>query len=270
MYEIYEQLRMAWDAVGDLIAFVMVLYGLAECFFGFKLMKIRFAICGFALGLCVSFVVSVYGLHIQDTGVLSLIELVGAILGAVLLYKIYLIGVFLSNGGLTAGFMILLLGTSKADIMIAVLFGILVGVLAVKFVRVWVIFCSALAGGMVAGGGIMQMLDVSNEGADMLCGLVLLVLGFWFQWVTTAPAAKRAAPQAAGFQGSPAQGVPYQGMGYQGVPYQDACCQGATPWGGQPWQGATPYQAPTAPVQTAPQSVSWPVQEYGAMAQEMK
>ena len=148
MYEIYEQLRMAGDTVGDMIAFVMVLYGLAECFFGFKLMKIRFAICGFALGLCVSFVVSFYGLNIQDTGVLSLTGLVGAILGAVLLYKIYLIGVFLSNGGLTAGFMILLLGTSKTDIIIAVLFGILVGVLAVKFVRVWVIFCSALAGGI--------------------------------------------------------------------------------------------------------------------------
>ena len=59
-------------------------------------------------------------------------------------------------------------------------------------------------------------------------------------------------------------------MGYQGVPYQDACYQGATPWGGQPWQEATPYQAPTAPVQTTPQNAPRPVQEYGPMAQEVK
>ena len=276
MYEIYEQLRTAGDTVGDLIAFVMVLYGLAECFFGFKLMKIRFAICGFVLGICLTYAFAAFGLHMDDTGVIGLMALAGGILGAVLLFKIYLIGVFLSNGGMTAGILILLLGTRETDIMIAVLCGILVGVLAVKFVRVWVIFCSALTGGMAAGGGIMQMLDVSQSGADLLCGLVLLALGFWFQWVTTAPAAKRSATQGAWAQGNGYQEVPYQrGMyqetGYQGAPYQDAGYQGTAPWSGQPEQGAAVSRTAPATSQSGlrpVQEMSQPVQSLGVNSEK--
>ena len=275
MYEIYEQLRTAGDTVGDLIAFVMVLYGLAECFFGFKLMKIRFAICGFVLGICLTYAFTAFGLHMYDTGVTGLMALAGGILGAVLLFKIYLIGVFLSNGGMTAGILILLLGTGETDIVIAVLCGILVGVLAVKFVRVWVIFCSALTGGMVAGGGIMQMLDVIQPGADQLCGLVLLALGFWFQWVTTAPAFKRSASQGAGTQTSGYQQVLYQTTyqegGYQAAPWQDAGYQGAAPWGGQPGQETAAYQASPSTSQYGFQPVhgmGQPVQETAGMNNE--
>ena len=121
----------------------------------------------------------------------------------------------------------------------------------------------------------MQMLDVIQPGADQLCGLVLLALGFWFQWVTTAPAFKRSASQGAGTQTSGYQQVLYQTTyqegGYQAAPWQDAGYQGAAPWGGQPGQETAAYQASPSTSQYGFQPVhgmGQPVQETAGMNNE--
>lgn len=171
--------------LGGAVLAIIALVALLQCFFGFKLMRLWFAICGLFLGALAGAAIF-FLLDMGQPGIGAFMALVGAILGAILLYRVYLIGVFLSNGTLAFLVFLLMLGTEQWAIGISLVCAIIVGVAAVKFVRVWVILCTSLAGGILAGRCVILMLEIHNTGLALLLGGVIAVLGFLFQWKTTA------------------------------------------------------------------------------------
>ena len=200
MQEIIDTISYAGQTISALIFAFMAIYGLLECFFGFKLMKLAFAICGFLFGGLLGAAIASLGLDISNPGVSTLIGIICGILGAYLLFKIYLLGVFLSHGAMTMLLGVLLAGTSETALWLSGICAVLVGILAVKFVRVWVIYTTGVTGGMMAGGALLGMLDVHNQAFAYVLGAVLAALGILYQWKTTAkyfPAQAKAAPTAA-------------------------------------------------------------------------
>jgi hypothetical protein len=81
-------------------AILLGVFGLVECFFGYRFFRILLAITGFFLGaqLGASFAVA----HTTQSIVIVLIELITGIIGAVLFYYLYFVGFFLAGLGLGA------------------------------------------------------------------------------------------------------------------------------------------------------------------------
>lgn len=213
MSEMLQDLRTVLDiwngavsAVQAVILSVMALVALLECFFGFKLIKLAFAVCGFLLGGVVGFAVGALALGAPTAGVVTAAVLIGGIVGAVLLFRIYLLGVFLSNALLTL-LLFLLLGAEPPALLLGAVCGIVVGVLSVKFVRVWMIFSTGIAGGTLAGRSLITLLIGAHPFLSALLGLMLSTLGILFQWKTTASAAKKS-PAAPAFVPEPETDLP--------------------------------------------------------------
>lgn len=212
MQEILEGLNNLSSAILALICVPALIYGILECFFGYKIMKIIFAIYGFLLGFLAG-AAAAYLLGVDSMGPGMLCSLIVAVLGAMLLYKCYLIGVFLSNAAMVFLIGLLIGGTEESSMISWAIIGIIVGVLAVKFVRIWVIAVTGIVGGLSAGTALMGLLEVYKTGPALLAGIVLAVLGILYQWKTTdgefVKTKKRAPAQAApAAPAAPAQAAP--------------------------------------------------------------
>ena len=70
-------------AVASVVAALVAVVGLIECFFGFKLMKLSFAICGFAGGAAIGGVAS--GLILSEPAPCAIIALVCGLIGALII-----------------------------------------------------------------------------------------------------------------------------------------------------------------------------------------
>ena len=184
MQEIFESFNHLASAIVALMCVPALIYGILECFFGYKIMKILFAIQGFFLGFLVGAGFA-YLMGLNSVGPIVLCCLVFAILGAMLLYKFYLIGVFLSNATMVFLIGLLIGGTGESNMIAWGLIGVIIGVLAVKFVRIWVIAVTGIVGGLSAGTALMGLLEVYKTGPALLAGIVLAVLGILYQWKTT-------------------------------------------------------------------------------------
>lgn len=247
MQEIFDSFNHLASAIVALMCVPALIYGILECFFGYKIMKILFAIQGFLLGFLVGAGV-VYLLQLRTAGPSVLCSLIFAILGAMLLYKFYLIGVFLSNATMVFLIGLLIGGTDESNLIAWAIIGVIVGVLAVKFVRIWVIAVTGIVGGLSAGTALMGLLEVYKIGPALLVGIVLAVLGILYQWKTTdgefIKTKKRAPAQAAPVSAAPVQAAPVQSAPVYTAPVQSAPVQAAAP--------EAPKAAPAAP-EAAPQ-----------------
>ena len=232
MQEIFESFNHLASAIVALMCVPALIYGILECFFGYKIMKILFAIQGFFLGFLVGAGFA-YLMGLNSVGPIVLCCLIFAILGAMLLYKFYLIGVFLSNASMVFLVGLLIGGTDESNLIAWAVIGVIVGVLAVKFVRIWVIAVTGIVGGLSAGTALMGLLEVYKTGPALLAGIVLAVLGILYQWKTTdgefVKTKKRTrvqpAPQPAPVDTAPAQAVctaPVQAAPVQAAPIAPA------------------------------------------------
>lgn len=143
---------------------ITAIVALAQCFFGFKLMRLWFAVCGFLLGAVSAVAVCGWVLNVAQPGPYIAAALICGVLGALLLYRVYLVGVFLMDASLAMLLFLLLLGIENWALAVSGLCAIIVGVCAVKFVRPWVIACTGLSGGITAGSSILMLLGVGNGG----------------------------------------------------------------------------------------------------------
>lgn len=242
MQEIFESFNHLASGIVALMCVPALIYGILECFFGYKIMKILFAIQGFFLGFLVGAGFA-YLMGLNSVGPVVLSCLIFAILGAMLLYKFYLIGVFLSNASMVFLVGLLIGGTDESNLIAWAVIGVIVGVLAVKFVRIWVIAVTGIVGGLSAGTALMGLLEVYKTGPALLAGIILAVLGILYQWKTTdgefVKTKKRAPAQAAPVSAAPVQAAPVYP-----APVQTAPVQAAAP--------EAPKAAPAAPQEEMP------------------
>lgn len=176
------------SGVSVIFAFIAI-FNLIQCFFGFRLFKLMTTIAGVLIGFVLGslgFAVTRYGAPILSViGLTLLIAL--PILGGMIAYRVYQIGVFIYAGfvpGLIAA--LLSLGLAESAVLVAFLVGFVIfGALGVILARPYLIFVTAVPSGFLAGTSIMVVFQVSNPGIGVFFGLLLAVAGFVFQWQTT-------------------------------------------------------------------------------------
>lgn len=162
---------------------IIAIVGLFNCFFGYKIMRVLFAVAGLGIGgvggLAIGFLSNMSFWMVILLGVLF------GVLGALLLFHVYKLGVFCMNGGLAFMILVLLLGAHRiGEFILCAAFACIAGIVSVLLVRVWTILSTGICGGLVAG--IALGMIFGNAAAGIVLAAVLAVLGILYQFKSTA------------------------------------------------------------------------------------
>ena len=183
------------------LGIVLLLWGLANAFFGYKIFKVVLAITGFFTGmLLLPMVVGLFLFFSTDISegssiaLIVLLGLVGGVIGAVLAVLLYKVGGFVSVGmmGVIMFFVIV------RQAWLALVLGIICGIVGVILDKYVIIVSTGLSGGSLAGVGVGMI--TGNFGAFLIAiGLIFGICGIVFQvWMERRrPAAVAAAVGAA-------------------------------------------------------------------------
>ena len=183
----------AGGKVGVATGFGLV-FSTVTCFFGYRLLKLWIAVTGCVLGGCMGIGISSF-FDLDSTWCIIAGLVCAAILGF-LAFRIYLFGVFLLCGSLTFLFAYTALygywpHLSDVFIGVGIAGGLLVGFLAVKFVRPIVILATAMSGGLMTSSSIMTLANVNNHWIVMIVGSVLATAGILVQFYSTKKTKRR-------------------------------------------------------------------------------
>lgn len=175
-----------------IIFLISAIISFAQCFFGYRLFRIFAAIQGFCIGAVLLGAIGAA----TDNGIVTFILLLaGGVGGAILAYRVYQIGVFITTGGyigmlcmLVAVFSMLLSQDSNgAVIAIAFLVGfVLGGVLGVLFARPLIIISTGLQG-FNAVSMLVTALHQNTNAVTWVIGLVCTAAGIYYQFRCNPP-----------------------------------------------------------------------------------
>ena len=183
----YVEIAKAATAMTTAFAVCKLLFGILNCFLGYKLLKLWVALCGFFTGFTVGIIL--LGQLTEKNQIIWWGALgIGAVCGLIA-YEIYLVGVFVLGWLMTvsAGFSLrrIFPASDKEKIFLLVLgavVGIIVGVLLVKFSRPGIILLTGISGGISGGVGFFQILHWENPLYMMAAGGCLALFGILTQW----------------------------------------------------------------------------------------
>ncbi|MDD3219983.1 MAG: DUF4203 domain-containing protein [Lachnospiraceae bacterium] len=175
------------NAVNIIVPIVVIVMGLLNCFFGYRLMRFWVGIMGFVAGYLICFLIlSQFSLN---TWVVSLVPLIPGILLIFIAYQIYEVGIFILCATLTFCYSYGLVDRfPKAKVYIiigGVILAVILGLLAVKFMKPAIIFTTALSGAGNIIAQLMKWIDYDNHVVILIAAIVLGILGMVVQAITT-------------------------------------------------------------------------------------
>ena len=168
-----------------------VIFGALNCFFGYKLLKVWMAVCGFIIGATGGFLIAAR--FLTERNIVFGITAAAGIVGSVLAYQIYLVGVFflgwmMSVAAVIAFVRSLPIGDKEKLVVIAagVLLGLIVGVLIVKFARPSIILVPGISGGISTATAACSLLKLEQPVLVVTgAGILLAIVGIMVQFLTT-------------------------------------------------------------------------------------
>ena len=156
-------------------AYISIIFGAFECFFGFRVMRPTRAVNGFTVGAAAGVLIGV--LTENNIVGISVIVLLGALL-SILSYKIHLVGVFLFTSSLTGTAVYLAFGNLYAALIAACF----VGIFAIFFVKPVSLAVFPLAGAEIAVQSFMFATGIELSLVVHIAVFVsLVILGFLCQ-----------------------------------------------------------------------------------------
>lgn len=169
---------------------ITLVFGLLFCFFGYRFLKFFVALIGFAVGAGIGTAISI---RAGGNGTITLIlALIFGIALGVVSFFIYKAGIFILAGGASFGLLYFAFYEhmpSPWPIVIAAAGAVLIGILALLFVRPMVILTSGLGGGLAFSAHLIGDLikwDASYANIVIAAlGIALGILGIIFQFKTT-------------------------------------------------------------------------------------
>jgi hypothetical protein len=174
-------------AVLSILFLIFAVIGFIQCFFGYRLFRIFAAIQGFFVGAVLFTAIGAA----TDSGLVTFVLLLlGGVGGAVLAYRIYQIGVFLTTGtyiGLVLVIFVFFAAVVAADadfsiLVVAFLIGFVVGgVLGVVFSRPLIIISTGLSG-FGAVSNLFFTLHLNTGKISLLLGLLCTIAGICYQF----------------------------------------------------------------------------------------
>ena len=189
--EILNSVRQLSREIGQIILAFSLLFAVLQCFFGYRLLKVWIGLVGFLLGFVLGFLIS--GAMVEGESYLpALIGIAGGVIFALLAFKIYLIGVFLYCGALAAGAVHAIPlpseeGWNVLGIVFCVLAFLVVGFLATKFARPFIIAVTAATGAVRVTESLQGMWPqlAGNQILGWLMILALAAAGMIVQFAST-------------------------------------------------------------------------------------
>lgn len=168
-----------------------VIFGALNCFFGYKLLKVWMAVCGFIIGATGGFLIAAR--FLTERNIVFGITAAAGIVGSVLAYQIYLVGVFflgwmMSVAAVIAFVRSLPIGDKEKLVVIAAgaLLGLIVGVLIVKFARPSIILVTGISGGISTATAAFSLLKLEQPVLVVTgAGILLAIVGIMVQFLTT-------------------------------------------------------------------------------------
>ena len=189
--EILNSVRQLSREIGQIILAFSLLFAVLQCFFGYRLLKVWIGLVGFLLGFVLGFLIS--GAMVEGESYLpALTQRSTVVIFALLAFKIYLIGVFLYCGALAAGAVHALPlpseeGWNVLGIVFCVLAFLVVGFLATKFARPFIIAVTAATGAVRVTESLQGMWPqlAGNQILGWLMILALAAAGMIVQFAST-------------------------------------------------------------------------------------
>lgn len=139
----------------SLLIGLIVLIGIACCFFGYRIFKLILGLTGFVIGGSLAGTAG-YGISGGKEAVTFLAGIVGGLIGAALIVTLYLIGVFLIGaflGGLLGGVLFAVFNSNPESAVLLIL-AITCGVLALFYQKHMIILSTAFGGAWSVVTGI--------------------------------------------------------------------------------------------------------------------
>ena len=169
------------DDIIRLFTCISLVIGAIECFAGFKIMKAMMAIWGLFIGAMLGVVLGVNAKSILLGIVFVLLLGIGL---AVLSYKLHLAGIFILTTFLTA----VALYVIFENIVVAILIGLIVGGLAIYFVKPTVIITTSFSGAGIILFSAYKMMNLelnTNVIATVMLWIPITLAGIACQYITT-------------------------------------------------------------------------------------
>lgn len=169
--------------IGTMALVMILIIGVCNCFFGYRLMKLWLLLLGVLLGGTLGYVLSQ---GFTENRLLStVIAVAAAAVCGGLSFWIYQAGVFLlcCIGG-TLVFSFLFRPTTSLFFFICILLGVAIGFAGVKFVKPIVICVTSILGGLTMSAVIVRLMGLKEIYPGIFLGIILAAVGFAFQWLT--------------------------------------------------------------------------------------
>lgn len=179
---IYDILDELVQDVGTFFFMIGLIVSLIWCFFGFKVFKIYIGICGFFIGGLLGCIIGEL-LSEKIGGIAYVFILICAIVGAIVAYKLYTLGVFFT--GLLAmlvvgGIITYAISESlKASIIVGLILGAVLGSILVIFNKPAIIISTGVQYGLSAG--VFLACIIAHTRLSGLLGIIIAVFGIMFQ-----------------------------------------------------------------------------------------
>ena len=175
----------------SVIGFFTVIFGILQCFLGYKLFKFWCGLIGLLVG-------SALGLFITATGLFSgslIANLIGllvivllALIGTFVAFRLYLVGLFIYafTAAFIFGFFLLAIITDStiAGLYAGIIGGLALGTVAVIYHRFWIILTTSISGGMTIGTSLVIVLQSSDSPWVFILPPLFMVAGFIIQTQT--------------------------------------------------------------------------------------
>lgn len=171
----------------DWLLAVSAVIAVLNCFLGFRLLKLWVAIVGFSIGAVIGYFATVE--YVNNIGIAILTGLLGGMLIGFLAFRVYLMGVFLISFVLSFS-MILRIPADNESLMPIILgaglaVALIVGIVAVKFVRPAVIIITGISGGLGAASDFFTLMKDKDPVHVLGAGVLLAAAGVLVQFLTT-------------------------------------------------------------------------------------
>lgn len=167
--------------------YISIVISCLSCFFGYKFLKTWTALIGFVMGMFIGYYATAR--FVDNLGVAILAGFLVGLLFGFLGYRIYLLGVFVVAFFVTMSLCTKIpikeewagIGLLIATVVVAVV----VGVIALKFVRPVIIIATALNGAFSAVPDILHLLGENSNTVIWTASAIVFVLGVVVQFATT-------------------------------------------------------------------------------------
>lgn len=166
---------------------VILVFGILNCVFGYRLLRFWMMIGGFFVGAGLALIV-VHTMGMQEKSTMLIAALATGVVFAVIAFLIYKAGVFILAAGIGWSLSIYFLHpTSSASFFACILIGVALGSMAVKYCREVLIVATSLIGGVMSGVSLAKLGNLEDIPYGLGMSVGFAVLGMLIQFAINKP-----------------------------------------------------------------------------------